>query len=448
MADHVRPRAAIDADRAAGPRRARWRSSACACPPISSCCRARSSRVDGTLRVHLAGDLARGRGDRDDRRRPPASRSSTATRWCATSCWRCCRTSAACPSASTASSRSPARGELRMRTVVGRGQPSHPSHVRQPHPALGDRRGVPLRVGDPARRRPTPGPPSPIGDGLFEMLRLRRTARRHRAAAPGRRRGRSGRDDVMSANDLGHLSAPPDVRPAMPAARHSWTAPPGERYYRHPGDVVRLVVLGLRHGAARRARLGRHGDDRRGDERPRRGRGPASRRRSASSSSALCRSGAIVVPVVVVALLVVAAPLAAPRVRRARRARRRGGRAAARHRRSTSAAALPAAITSGTWVASTRFPSLAYLGGVAAAVTVGKPWLSRPWRRAADIAVAVLRPRDGLAGTAGVPELLLAVAAGGRSASALLVVVGAPEPAAEPERSVAPCATPASTSPR
>ena len=42
-----------------------------------------------------------------------------------------------------------------------------------------------------------------------------------------------------------------------------------------------------------------------------------------------------------------------------------------------------------------RFPSLAYVAGAAGATMVGKPWLSRSWRRASDVAIALPRRRHG-----------------------------------------------------
>ncbi len=47
----------------------------------------------------------------------------------------------------------------------GRGRSSPPAHVRQPRPPLGDRRGVPPGVVDPARGRPTRGHQSRRGPG-------------------------------------------------------------------------------------------------------------------------------------------------------------------------------------------------------------------------------------------------------------------------------------------
>jgi undecaprenyl-diphosphatase len=78
------------------------------------------------------------------------------------------------------------------------------------------------------------------------------------------------------------------------------------------------------------------------------------------------------------------------------------------------------------WLIPARFPSPLLLSGAAAAVVVGKPWLSTPWRRSVDrwlvvVAVAIL-----VAGTAGLAELLLALAAGTFAGSLVLVALGAP----------------------
>ena len=78
------------------------------------------------------------------------------------------------------------------------------------------------------------------------------------------------------------------------------------------------------------------------------------------------------------------------------------------------------------WLVPARFPSPPIFAGAAAAAAVGKPWLSRPWRRSVDrwlvaVAIAIL-----VAGTAGLAELLLAAAAGTFAGAAVLVALGAP----------------------
>ena len=86
----------------------------------------------------------------------------------------------------------------------------------------------------------------------------------------------------------------------------------------------------------------------------------------------------------------------------------------------------PGALGTDTWVTSVSFPSLTYVCGAAAALTAAKPWLSRSWRRAGDVSLVVLVVVLTIAGTSGVPGLLLAVSAGLTVGAALLVVFGAP----------------------
>ena len=123
-----------------------------------------------------------------------------------------------------------------------------------------------------------------------------------------------------------------------------------------------------------------------------------SRPRSASSCSRSPRLRRCVVPAVVVARAVaVPAALAALGRRRPRRcASARPSFALARRAGRPVAAACRARSPSGTWIARHAFPSLAYVAGAAAVVAVGKPWLNRSWRRAADLALVVLalRARD------------------------------------------------------
>ena len=95
-------------------------------------------------------------------------------------------------------------------------------------------------------------------------------------------------------------------------------------------------------------------------------------------------------------------------------------------RRLDLAGGLPDAVDSGTWLAAPDFPSLPFIAGLAAAAMVGKPWMSRPWRRATDLAVAVLVGAVAIAGTLGVLELLLAAALGAAVGAAVLTLFGAP----------------------
>jgi undecaprenyl-diphosphatase len=87
---------------------------------------------------------------------------------------------------------------------------------------------------------------------------------------------------------------------------------------------------------------------------------------------------------------------------------------------------IPGGVTGDTWVLSSDFPPLAYVAGAAAVATLGKPWLSRSWRRTSDWALVVLIAAMALAGTAGVPELALALTSGAAVGAGLLVLFGAP----------------------
>ncbi|MDQ1402552.1 MAG: glycosyltransferase 2 family protein [Actinomycetota bacterium] len=214
------------------------------------------------------------------------------------------------------------------------------------------------------------------------------------------------------------------LAPVRHGVEPSELSPPGERYYRHPGDAVRLVLW----GAAATALVAAVGV------------GTAT---SGGATTDLGRAAARV-PAAIrelsLALIQVAAvfvPLAVLGPILARRRWRRLGlvllaagggallllvldAALPLHGR------LPGAVTSGTWLASTRFPSLAYVAGACAVAMVGKPWLGRSWRRAADMSLAALALVMAVAGSAGVPELALALAAGGVIGTTMLVLFGAP----------------------
>jgi undecaprenyl-diphosphatase len=208
------------------------------------------------------------------------------------------------------------------------------------------------------------------------------------------------------------------------------TQPAGERYFRHPGDVVRLivwlattVVLALFVEIATATSDGLSRDL-----------GQAAGNISRAVREfllALTQVLALALPILVVALLLAQ-----------RRYRRLGVLLLAAAAGAGAAVLLDAAldlsdrargaVTGGTWIADPDFPSLVYLGAVAAAVAVGKPWLNRSWRRAADGSLAALTLVLAVVGTAGLPELVLAVAAGLTMGSAALVAFGAPNRRASP----------------
>lgn len=200
--------------------------------------------------------------------------------------------------------------------------------------------------------------------------------------------------------------------------------PPGERYYRHPGDVVRLVVWGSVTIALLLFVEVASGTS-----------GGVRTDLGALASTVPLAVRQLLVAVTQVGALVV--PLAVL------------GAVAFRHRwrrlvtvvvaavAGVAAVSLlgaiqddlprvPEALADDAWLISTRFPSVAYLGAAVAVGAVGKPWLGRRWRRAVDVSLIALAVTMALAGTAGLPELVLAGAAGGAAGAAILVAFGAP----------------------
>ena len=200
--------------------------------------------------------------------------------------------------------------------------------------------------------------------------------------------------------------------------------PPGERYYRHPGDVLRLVVWGsatlllvlfidvaVATSDGVRTDLGSAFTSVPGPAR--------------QLLLAIVQVGAVLVSVGVLTTLAV------------RGHWRRAGTVIASAAGGVAMYTLvgtlldeperiAAALGDDSWLISARFPSPTYLAAAFAAATVGKPWLSRTWRRAADGTAAALAVTMAVAGSAGVPELALAVATGGLAGAAMLMVFGAP----------------------
>jgi undecaprenyl-diphosphatase len=200
--------------------------------------------------------------------------------------------------------------------------------------------------------------------------------------------------------------------------------PPGERYFRHPGDVVRIVVWGAAtillvfvDELAEDTNAGLRSDL--GDA--------AALIPNAVRELALAAAqfAAVIVPMVVAVLLVVQ--------QRWRRtivlllaALAGAGAFVLLEKAVGLAGPVVQSLQDDSWLVSTRFPSPAYLAGAAAAGTVGKPWLSRAWRRATDRSLVLLVLVLLVAGTSGLVELLLAVTTGSLVGAAVLIAVGAP----------------------
>ena len=200
--------------------------------------------------------------------------------------------------------------------------------------------------------------------------------------------------------------------------------PPGERYFRHPGDAVRVAVWGgvaavllLIVGLASNTAEGVTTDV-----------GRLADRVALAARQllfALVQLAAIAVPAVVVlglvwrqrwrrlGVLVLAAVVG-------------GAVMALIDTLLDLPSGFPSAVADDTWVASTSFPSTVYVASVAAAASVGKPWLSRAWRRAVDVGLASLIIGLALAGTLGLVALIVALAVGSAIGAAVLLVLGAP----------------------
>ena len=193
--------------------------------------------------------------------------------------------------------------------------------------------------------------------------------------------------------------------------------------YRHPGDVIRLIAAGLllacsfvASWVASRWLLG-----------------PA-----ASVPDDLGPAGPVTTGLVQVACLAGAVVVVAATLRR-RRFRLLAGLAAG----AVAAAGLtagifaslgaerPAELTAnqarGSWLASAAFPAPALLAAAVAVVVAAAPWLSRPWRRAAWLALLLAAAARLLAGAVLPAEVILALAAGVTAGAVVLVTLGVPD---------------------
>jgi undecaprenyl-diphosphatase len=199
---------------------------------------------------------------------------------------------------------------------------------------------------------------------------------------------------------------------------------PGERYYRHPGDVIRVVGwaaltitlvlfvdLAVKTSSGFRSDLGRAATN-----------VPDAARQLLL---AVVQIGCVAVPVAVLGVL-------AARGRWRRIATIVGAAAAGVGAYAAvdllldPTPAIPGSIDGDAWWISTTFPTPLFAAGAFAAATVAKPWLTRTWRRAVDTSILALVAVMATAGSAGVPELAIAIAAGGAGGAAILVAFGAP----------------------
>src|SRR6476620_4337293 len=218
------------------------------------------------------------------------------------------------------------------------------------------------------------------------------------------------------------MSSPPVAVPAGPHPPPRPSALSSSRY-RHAGDVIRLISVGLllagafaASAAAFRWLLG-----------------PAASVPGGLGTASQVITGLVQVACLAAVVMVVVATL------RRRRFRLLAGLAAG----AVAAAGLtagilailgaerPATLTAnqarGSWLASTAFPAPALLAAAVAVVVAAAPWLSRPWRRAAWLALLLAAAARLLAGAVLPAELILALAAGVTAGAAVLVTLGVPD---------------------
>jgi undecaprenyl-diphosphatase len=192
--------------------------------------------------------------------------------------------------------------------------------------------------------------------------------------------------------------------------------------YRHPGDVIRLIagatVLGLSLAAAAGASRWLLG--------------PAAWVPGSIDGSGAV-TGVVQVAFVAAAAVVVAATL------RWRRFRLLGGLAAGAVLAAAAMAgiewglagqhsvALTGHLARGSWLASEAFPGPPVIASVTAVIVAASPWLSRPWRRTAWLALLLAVAARLVTGTVLPVEVLLAVATGVTAGAAVLVAFGVPD---------------------
>jgi glycosyltransferase 2 family protein len=195
--------------------------------------------------------------------------------------------------------------------------------------------------------------------------------------------------------------------------------------YRHPGDVIRLIAGGIvllvalvASAVARRWLLGTAASVPGGV-----GSGAASR----------VLTGIVQVACAAAVALVVAVTL------RHRRFRLLGGLAAGAVVAAGAAAGIfwlfgahhPGALTEnlarGSWLASAAFPGPPLIAAAAAVIVAASPWMTRPWRRAAWLALLLVAVVRLITGTVLPMELVIAIAAGVTVGAGVLVAFGVPD---------------------
>ena len=89
--------------------------------------------------------------------------------------------------------------------------------------------------------------------------------------------------------------------------------------------------------------------------------------------------------------------------------------------------AVAANVAGGSWLTSAAFPGPALLASAVAVTVAASPWLSRPWRRTAWVALCAAGAARLVAGTVLPMELILAFATGVTVGAGVLVALGVPD---------------------
>jgi uncharacterized protein (TIRG00374 family) len=211
---------------------------------------------------------------------------------------------------------------------------------------------------------------------------------------------------------------------AEPVTQHTGRLLPASRY-RHPGDVIRLIVSAVVLTGTLAAVAVAH----------RRLLSPAAPAVTWPGSGP---AGRLLTGLLQVAFVVAAAGIAAAALRR-RRFRLLAGLTAGAAAAGAALAGIlylagdqhPHAVTvtagHGSWLASAAFPGPALLAAAAAVTVAAAPWLSRPWRRTAWITLAAAAAARLITGTVLPAELILALAAGVTVGAGVLVAFGVPD---------------------
>jgi uncharacterized protein (TIRG00374 family) len=88
---------------------------------------------------------------------------------------------------------------------------------------------------------------------------------------------------------------------------------------------------------------------------------------------------------------------------------------------------LPAVMRRGSWLGGAGFPNPAVIAGLAAVAVAAAPWLSRPWRRTAWATLLLIAAVRVVTGGLSPVNLVIAVAAGVTVGAGLLVAFGVPD---------------------